>query len=129
MSAVTENRQQVYVSDQFSEPMSAQHNFANNFDLNAPEEAMSAYQRYVLRSDYHTSYSNDGLESCTSTPSVSLPLPPTLPADEAAPRRPTSLSARLTHSTALSQHAPFIIHCRNQRLQCHYQLATSPDQF
>jgi len=39
---------QVYVTDDFSEPMSAQHNFVNNFDLNHPEDAMSAYQRYVL---------------------------------------------------------------------------------
>lgn len=47
MSAMTDNRQQVYVSDGYSEPMSAQHNFANNFDLNDPEQAMTAYQRYV----------------------------------------------------------------------------------
>jgi hypothetical protein len=38
---------QVYVTDNFSEPMSAQHNFVNNFDLDHPEDAMSAYQRYV----------------------------------------------------------------------------------
>jgi len=48
MSAMTESRQQVYVSDTFSEPMSAQHNFANHFDLNNPDQAMSAYQRYVF---------------------------------------------------------------------------------
>ena len=48
MSAMTESRQQVFVSgDGFSEPMSAQHNFANNFDLNDPESSMSAYQRFV----------------------------------------------------------------------------------
>lgn len=47
MSAITETRQSVYVSEGFSEPMSAQHNFANNFDLNDPERAMSEYQRYV----------------------------------------------------------------------------------
>lgn len=47
MSAITETRQSVYVSDGFSEPMGAQHNFANNFDLNDPERAMSEYQRYV----------------------------------------------------------------------------------
>jgi hypothetical protein len=48
MSAMTQQRQQVYVSGDFSEPMSAQHNFANNFDLDNPEAAMSAYQRYVV---------------------------------------------------------------------------------
>lgn len=47
MSAMTDDRQQVYVSDEFSEPMSAQHNFANNFDLNDPEQAMNAYQRIM----------------------------------------------------------------------------------
>jgi hypothetical protein len=38
----------VYVTDNFSEPMTAQHNFVNNFDLDHPEDAMSAYQRYVF---------------------------------------------------------------------------------
>ncbi|KAJ5022199.1 hypothetical protein PSV08DRAFT_37625, partial [Bipolaris maydis] len=47
MSAITETRQSVYVSEGFSEPMSAQHNFANNFDLNDPERAMSEYQRIM----------------------------------------------------------------------------------
>ncbi|KAH5989221.1 hypothetical protein HBI84_188220 [Parastagonospora nodorum] len=47
MSAMTQNRQQVYVWDGFSEPMSAQHNFANNFDLDNPDAAMSAYQRIM----------------------------------------------------------------------------------
>ncbi|KAL1602011.1 hypothetical protein SLS59_005177 [Nothophoma quercina] len=37
----------VYVTDNFSEPMAAQHNFANNFDLEHPEDAMSAYQRIM----------------------------------------------------------------------------------
>jgi hypothetical protein len=40
-----ETRQSVYVSDGFSEPMSAQHNFANTFDLNNPDRAMTDYQR------------------------------------------------------------------------------------
>jgi hypothetical protein len=44
---MTQSRQQVYVSEGFSEPMSAQHNFANNFDLENPDEAMSAYQRIM----------------------------------------------------------------------------------
>jgi hypothetical protein len=48
MSAMTQQRQQVYVSGEFSEPMSAQHNFANSFDLENPDAAMSAYQRYVF---------------------------------------------------------------------------------
>jgi hypothetical protein len=38
----------VYVTDNFSEPMSAQHNFGKNFDLDHPEDAMFAYQRYVV---------------------------------------------------------------------------------
>lgn len=42
----------VYVTDNFSEPMTAQHNFANNFDLDHPEDAMSAYQRYVSHLRY-----------------------------------------------------------------------------
>lgn len=37
----------VYVTDNISEPMSAQHDFVNNFDLDHPQDAMSAYQRYV----------------------------------------------------------------------------------
>ncbi|KAJ4322487.1 hypothetical protein N0V94_002361 [Neodidymelliopsis sp. IMI 364377] len=37
----------VYVTDDFSEPMTAQHNFVNNFDLDHPEDAMSAYQRIM----------------------------------------------------------------------------------
>jgi hypothetical protein len=48
MSAMTQQRQQVYVSGEFSEPMGAQHNFANTFDLDNPDAAMSAYQKYVL---------------------------------------------------------------------------------
>ncbi|CAA9963054.1 hypothetical protein CFE70_006476 [Pyrenophora teres f. teres 0-1] len=47
MAAMTESRQQVYVSDGFSEPMSAQHNFANHFDLNDPDRAMTEYQRIM----------------------------------------------------------------------------------
>ena len=58
MSAMTESRQQVYVSgDGFSEPMSAQHNFANNFDLNDPERAMSDYQRYVTILNHDSQHS------------------------------------------------------------------------
>ena len=37
----------VYVTDDYSEPMTAQHNFANNFDLDHPEMAMTAYQRIM----------------------------------------------------------------------------------
>ncbi|KAF9691132.1 hypothetical protein EKO04_010674 [Ascochyta lentis] len=37
----------VYVTDDYSEPMTAQHNFVNNFDLDHPEDAMSAYQRIM----------------------------------------------------------------------------------
>lgn len=43
----------VYISGEFSEPMTAQHNFVNNFDLEHPDEAMSVYARYV-----HSSYSS-----------------------------------------------------------------------
>ncbi|KAH7413762.1 hypothetical protein DE146DRAFT_783540 [Phaeosphaeria sp. MPI-PUGE-AT-0046c] len=53
MSATTQQRQQVYVSDGFSEPMSAQHNFANNFNLDDPEAAMSAYQRIMHEHTKH----------------------------------------------------------------------------
>lgn len=53
MSTTTQQRQQVYISEGFSEPMSAQHNFANNFDLDNPEVAMSAYQRYVAAYSFH----------------------------------------------------------------------------
>jgi hypothetical protein len=45
--AATQTRQQVYISEGFSEPMSAQHNFANNFDLDNPEDATAAYQRIM----------------------------------------------------------------------------------
>jgi len=44
---MADDRQQVYVSDGYSEPMSAQHNFANHFDLSDPEQAMTAYQRIM----------------------------------------------------------------------------------
>jgi hypothetical protein len=44
---MTQSRQQVYVQGEFSEPMSAQHNFANNFNLDDPESAMSAYQKIM----------------------------------------------------------------------------------
>ena len=44
---MTQPAASVYVTDDFSEPMSAQHNFANNFDLDHPEDAMSAYQRIM----------------------------------------------------------------------------------
>jgi len=46
MSAATASAS-VYVTDNFSEPMAAQHNFINNFDLDRPEEAMSAYQKIM----------------------------------------------------------------------------------
>jgi hypothetical protein len=48
MSAtMSQSRQQVYVQGDFSEPMSAQHNFVNNFNLDDPESAMSAYQKIM----------------------------------------------------------------------------------
>lgn len=75
----------VYVTDNFSEPMAAQHNFINNFDLDRPEEAMSAYQRYVQRNIRFPRFCpNISLESCTNTPSASSALLQTLPADELA---------------------------------------------
>ncbi|KAG9197938.1 hypothetical protein B5807_08784 [Epicoccum nigrum] len=46
MSAATASPS-VYVTDNFSEPMTAQHNFVNNFDLDHPEKAMSDYQRIM----------------------------------------------------------------------------------
>lgn len=38
----------VYVRDDYSAPMSAQHNFANQFDLDNPSQSMSIYARYVV---------------------------------------------------------------------------------
>ncbi|KAF2125355.1 hypothetical protein P153DRAFT_400184 [Dothidotthia symphoricarpi CBS 119687] len=37
----------VYITDDFSEPMTAQHNFANAFDLENPDEAMTQYQKIM----------------------------------------------------------------------------------
>lgn len=75
----------VYVTDDFSEPMSAQHNFVNNFDLDHPEEAMSAYQRYVTLQRLTQRFRPNIIPgSCTSTQSASLALPPALLADEQA---------------------------------------------
>ncbi|KAF2657123.1 hypothetical protein K491DRAFT_595659 [Lophiostoma macrostomum CBS 122681] len=37
----------VYVSGEFSEPMSARHNFTNQFDLDNPQMAMSSYARIM----------------------------------------------------------------------------------
>ncbi|OCK82109.1 hypothetical protein K432DRAFT_293980 [Lepidopterella palustris CBS 459.81] len=39
--------QAVYVHGDFSEPLSAQHNFANQFDLEHPHHAMSVYARIM----------------------------------------------------------------------------------
>ena len=37
----------VYISDHYSEPMTAQHNFANTFDMSKPEQAVSSYARIM----------------------------------------------------------------------------------
>ncbi|KAF2646572.1 hypothetical protein P280DRAFT_464769 [Massarina eburnea CBS 473.64] len=37
----------VYISDNYSEPMTPQHNFSNNFDLDNPTQAMSSYARIM----------------------------------------------------------------------------------
>ncbi|KZF20338.1 hypothetical protein L228DRAFT_270417 [Xylona heveae TC161] len=37
----------VYVNGDFSEPMSAQHNFQNHFDLDHPVQAMHLYNRIM----------------------------------------------------------------------------------
>ncbi|KAL5386372.1 hypothetical protein DPSP01_004100 [Paraphaeosphaeria sporulosa] len=37
----------VYITDNYSEPMAPQHNFANNFDLDDPNQAMSVYARIM----------------------------------------------------------------------------------
>ncbi|OAL45190.1 hypothetical protein IQ07DRAFT_548802 [Pyrenochaeta sp. DS3sAY3a] len=47
MTSTTDSHQPVYVSEGFSEPMSAQHNFAAHFDLTNPDRAMSDYQRIM----------------------------------------------------------------------------------
>ncbi|KAF1363568.1 hypothetical protein EJ07DRAFT_173441 [Lizonia empirigonia] len=44
---MSSTRASVYVTDNISEPMSAQHDFVNNFDLDHPRDAMSAYQRIM----------------------------------------------------------------------------------
>jgi hypothetical protein len=72
MSSMTQQRQQVYVSDDFSEPMSAQHNFANSYDLDNPDAAMSAYQKYVPPLTFLTTRDKSNIPpgSCTNTPSA-----------------------------------------------------------
>ncbi|KAK3200919.1 hypothetical protein GRF29_213g398034 [Pseudopithomyces chartarum] len=37
----------VYVSENHSAPMAPQHDFANNFDLDNPHQAMSSYARIM----------------------------------------------------------------------------------
>jgi hypothetical protein len=62
----------VYVTDDYSEPMSAQHNFANHFDLDHPEMAMTAYQRYApLCISFVLANLTTMSGSCMSTPSAS----------------------------------------------------------
>ncbi|KAI9698114.1 MAG: hypothetical protein M1820_007622 [Bogoriella megaspora] len=41
------NSGDVYVQGEFSEPMTAQHNFAEQFDLDNPIQAMSSYSRIM----------------------------------------------------------------------------------
>lgn len=77
--AMSSPRQSIYVNGDFSEPMSAQYNFANQFDLENPEQARMSYQKFVsLNPKFHrlTNHSSSGL--CTSTPSSNLNLPPHL---------------------------------------------------
>ncbi|KAL6704386.1 hypothetical protein ACN47E_008238 [Coniothyrium glycines] len=75
MSAMTESRQSVYVAEDFSEPMTAQHNFANTFDLNNPESAMSAYQRIMhehTKRQLSTATDSARRRSVASSPSGSV---------------------------------------------------------
>ncbi|KAH7054206.1 hypothetical protein B0J12DRAFT_539398, partial [Macrophomina phaseolina] len=51
----------VYVRDNFSAPMSAQHNFANQYDLDNPTQSMSIYSRVMHE---HTKHQ---LENATSS--------------------------------------------------------------
>lgn len=44
----------VYINGEFSEPMTAQHNFANQYDLDNPARAMSLYARLVASSRHLT---------------------------------------------------------------------------
>jgi len=46
MSAASE----VYITGTFSEPMSAQHNFQNTYNMADPIDAMSRYAQYVVNS-------------------------------------------------------------------------------
>ncbi|KAF1986539.1 hypothetical protein K402DRAFT_332147 [Aulographum hederae CBS 113979] len=41
------SQESVYVNGQFSEPMSAQHNFSEQYDLEDPATAMSSYNRVM----------------------------------------------------------------------------------
>ncbi|OJD33469.1 uncharacterized protein BKCO1_3000032 [Diplodia corticola] len=58
MSAATAR---VYVTDDYSAPMSPQHNFANHYDLDDPTTSMSLYARVMHE---HTKHQ---LESATSS--------------------------------------------------------------
>ncbi|KAL0258576.1 hypothetical protein SLS55_006073 [Diplodia seriata] len=51
----------VYVTDDYSAPMSPQHNFANSYDLDNPTASMSIYARVMHE---HTKHQ---LESATSS--------------------------------------------------------------
>ena len=81
----------VYVRDDFSEPMSAQRNFANRFDLDNPVQAMSSYarsvsvHRYLHEMLFIINIMVVGL--CTLIPSNSLTLLPHLPVDAQRPHR------------------------------------------
>lgn len=58
----------VYITENYSEPMAPQHNFANNFDLDNPSQAMSSYARYVFSTNNRLVQCANSLSaSCTST--------------------------------------------------------------
>ncbi|KAF2734618.1 hypothetical protein EJ04DRAFT_512327 [Polyplosphaeria fusca] len=64
----------VYVADGFSEPMSAQYNFTNQYDLSKPDRAMSSYARIMhehTKSQLNTATDSARRRSTSSSTSAS----------------------------------------------------------
>ncbi|KAF2841331.1 hypothetical protein M501DRAFT_929322 [Patellaria atrata CBS 101060] len=64
----------VYIQDGFSEPMSAQHSFMNNFNVHDPDQAMSMYARIMHQHTKHqldtATHSSRRRSNGGSTPSL-----------------------------------------------------------
>jgi hypothetical protein len=68
----------VYINEHYSEPMAPQHDFANSFDIEHPEHAVSSYARYVYHPPplfFHVLTLSPA--SCTNTPRSNSPTPQT----------------------------------------------------